>query len=97
MDDASELARSRSCAIVRSWDERGLKTGEDWSGLVQGSRGYRDGLPVVQRLASIGVDEERVAELAGLIRRAGSLILQRPADRDQVVREIISWTHFARD
>ncbi|RST84682.1 hypothetical protein EJC49_19540 [Aquibium carbonis] len=47
----------------------------------------RDAMPLVTRLASIGADEELVDELAGLIRRAGSLILQRPEPNDQAARD----------
>jgi hypothetical protein len=64
-----------------------LKREKIGQGLFKEAAGARDAAPVVKRLASIGLDEERVTELAGLIRRAGSLILQRPDPADQAARD----------
>lgn len=47
----------------------------------------RDPTPVLKRLTAIGVDADRVSELAGLVRRAGSLIHQRPEPTAQKVRD----------
>ncbi|RYF30492.1 MAG: hypothetical protein EOO23_05025, partial [Comamonadaceae bacterium] len=86
MDDVSELfpfLRHRQ-ALGMSEDVEREKIGQ---GLFKSAAVARDGAPVVERLASIGVDEERVVELTGLIRRAGSLILQRPDSADQAARD----------
>lgn len=47
----------------------------------------RDAGQLIRRLETIGVDEERVEELAGLVRRTGSLILQRPDTKAQAERD----------
>lgn len=88
MDDVSELARSRSCAIVGEIGmSEDLERGKIGQTMFKEAAAARDGAPVVERLARIGVDGERVAELAGLIRRTGSLILQRPDSTDQAARD----------
>ena len=47
----------------------------------------RDPVPVVDRLNTIGIDQERVEGLAGLIRRSGALIFQRPDSQGQQKRD----------
>jgi hypothetical protein len=47
----------------------------------------RNAAPLVGRLEAIGIDDDRVKELAGLVRRAGSLIYQRPEAAGQASRD----------
>jgi len=55
--------------------------------LFKAAVGARDAGPLVKRLGQIDVDDDRVAELANLIRHAGALILQRPSASDQAARD----------
>ena len=47
----------------------------------------RNAFPLICRLEAVGVDDDRVEELAGLVRRAGSLIYQRPDVAGQALRD----------
>lgn len=47
----------------------------------------RDPDPVVGLLAAMDIDDDRIEELAGLIRRTGSLIVQRPDQKAQKRRD----------
>lgn len=47
----------------------------------------RDPAPIIARLAEIGVDGERIDELAELVRHAGALIQQRPDPAGQARRD----------
>lgn len=55
--------------------------------LFKAAVGARDAGPLIKRLGEINVDNDRVVELASLIRRAGALILQRPNAGDQASRD----------
>jgi hypothetical protein len=47
----------------------------------------RDAVLVLTQLAEIGVDESRIGELAGLVRRSGHLIFQRADSSGQKDRD----------
>jgi len=47
----------------------------------------RNAIPLIWRLEAVGVDDDRVEELAGLVRRAGSFIYQRPDVAGQASRD----------
>ena len=58
---------------------------------------HRDATTVIARLDKIGFDSDRIAEMAGLIRRAGALIHQRPDPAGQTARDAFLdaiWLHF---
>lgn len=56
-------------------------------GLFTNAAAKRDPAPVIDRLRATGMDEERLDELAGLVRRSGSLIFQRVDPPGQASRD----------
>jgi hypothetical protein len=57
-------------------------------GLFANCAKVRSSAALVDRLSFIGIDDKRVSELADLVRRAGSLIYQRPDPVGQASRDV---------